>query len=113
MLTRIAPTRAVANCTTTHSAQFGAQMPTRSPFSTPAASRPRAHRSTWASSSAYVQRTPCARETSASRAPCSETIAFHISPIVSPRSGTSETPCWYARLIVGCRRMLPRLPQRR
>ena len=38
MLTRIAPIFAVANCTRVHSAQFGAQMPTRSPFSMPAAS---------------------------------------------------------------------------
>ena len=43
---------AVAYCTSTHSGQFGAQMPTRSPFATPSASRPRATASTSASSSA-------------------------------------------------------------
>ena len=43
MLTRIAPSFAVAYWTNTHSAQFGAQMPTRSPLPTPSASRPSAH----------------------------------------------------------------------
>lgn len=52
MLTMIAPTRAVANCTTTHSATFGAQMPTLSPFCTPSAIRARAQRSTCSSISA-------------------------------------------------------------
>jgi hypothetical protein len=52
MFTRIAPTFAVANCTSTHSTQFGAQIPTRSPFAMPAAIRPLASRSTAASSSA-------------------------------------------------------------
>jgi hypothetical protein len=42
MLTRIAPIRAVAYCVRVHSAQLGAQIPTRSPVATPAASRPRA-----------------------------------------------------------------------
>ncbi len=37
MLTRMAPILAVAYCTIVHSAQFGAQMPTRSPFSMPSA----------------------------------------------------------------------------
>ena len=51
MLTRIAPIFAVAYCTKAHSAQFGAQMPTRSPFRTPSASSPRAHASTSATNS--------------------------------------------------------------
>ena len=51
MLTRMAPILAVAYCTTVHSAQFGAQMPTRSPFSTPSDISPRATRSTSALSS--------------------------------------------------------------
>ena len=42
MLTRITPIRAVAYCISTHSARFGAQIPTRSPFFTPRTSRPRA-----------------------------------------------------------------------
>src|SRR5439155_1347119 len=54
MLTRIAPILAVANWTTTHSALFGDQIPTRSPRATPSARRPRAQRSTWASGSAYA-----------------------------------------------------------
>ena len=41
MLTRIAPILAVAYCTIIHSAQFGAQMPIRSPVVTPTASRAR------------------------------------------------------------------------
>ena len=52
MFTRIAPAFAVANWTITHSAQFGDQIPTRSPFSIPAAIRPHATRSTAASNSA-------------------------------------------------------------
>ena len=52
MLTRIAPIFAVAYWTMVHSAQFGAQMPTRSPFSMPAATRPRAATSTSRFSSA-------------------------------------------------------------
>src|SRR5579871_4341399 len=40
MLTRIAPILAVAYWVSTHSAQFGAQMPTRSPLPMPASSSP-------------------------------------------------------------------------
>ena len=54
MFTRIAPAFAVAYWVSTHSAQFGAQIATRSPASIPAASRPRASASTAALSSAYV-----------------------------------------------------------
>jgi hypothetical protein len=50
--TTIAPIFAVAYCTSVHSAQFGAQMPTRSPFATSAAISPRASAFTSASSSA-------------------------------------------------------------
>ena len=52
MFTRITPAFAVANWTITHSAQFGDQIPTRSPFWSPAASSPDATRSTAASNSA-------------------------------------------------------------
>ena len=38
--TMIAPICAVAYCTSTHSATFGLQMPTRSPFATPRAINP-------------------------------------------------------------------------
>jgi integrase len=51
-LTRIAPTFAAAYCTSVHSAQFGAQMPIRSPLAMSAASSARASRSTSAFSSA-------------------------------------------------------------
>src|SRR5450755_1940460 len=54
MLTRIAPILAVPYWSSTHSAQFGAQMPTRSPASMPAATRPSATASVSASSPAYV-----------------------------------------------------------
>ena len=52
MLTRIAPILAVAYWTIVHSAQFGAQIPTRSPFSMPRAIKPRATTLISASSSA-------------------------------------------------------------
>ena len=51
-VTSTAPIRAVAYWTSTHSAQFGAQIPTRSPFSTPRATSPRATRSVASLSSA-------------------------------------------------------------
>ena len=52
MLTRITPALAVAYCSSTHSGQFGAQMPTRSPAFIPAAIRPRASVSVSASNPA-------------------------------------------------------------
>ncbi len=52
MLTSTSPAFAVANWVTTHSEQFGAQMPTRSPGTSPSASRPAANASTRASNSA-------------------------------------------------------------
>ena len=52
MVTRMAPTFAVAYWTSVHCAQFGAQMPTRSPLAMPAARRPRASSSTSRLSSA-------------------------------------------------------------
>jgi hypothetical protein len=54
MVTRIAPAFAVAYWVRTHSTPLGAQMPTRSPASMPAAIRPRASASTALSSCAYV-----------------------------------------------------------
>ncbi len=51
MVTRIAPSFAVPYWTKTHSAQLGAQMPTRSPVPTPRASRPSAQASTSVTSS--------------------------------------------------------------
>ena len=41
MLTRMSPARAVANCISVHSAQLGAQMPTRSPTAYPEAIKAR------------------------------------------------------------------------
>ena len=52
MFTRIAPIFAVAYWVRVHSAQFGAQMPTRSPLTMPISSNPRASASTSAASSA-------------------------------------------------------------
>lgn len=46
MFTMIAPMRAVAYWTSTHSGQFTAQMPTRSPLATPLASSAYASSST-------------------------------------------------------------------
>lgn len=51
MLTRIAPMRAVAYWSSVHSAQFGAQIPMRSPAAMPFASSPLARASTSVSSS--------------------------------------------------------------
>ena len=91
-MTRIAPIFAVAYWISTHSAQLGAQMPTRSPLAIPVASSPRATSFTAASSSAYVQRRPVATSTSASRSAYRAAARSRFSPIVSPSSGTAETP---------------------
>src|SRR6476659_6558774 len=77
MLTRIAPIFAVANWTMVHSAQFGAQMPTRSPFSMPAATKPQAATSTSRFSSAQVHRVPCS------------TSGASVSPAVYDRAGSA------------------------
>ena len=92
MFTSTAPTFAVAYWTRTHSAQFGAQMPTRSPASIPAASRPRASRFTAASSSAYDIRIPWWRLTSASRSGKRATVRSRSAPMVWPSSGVSHAP---------------------
>ncbi|GAB2938427.1 hypothetical protein GCM10027203_44750 [Nonomuraea fastidiosa] len=86
---------AVAYCVSTHSAQFGAQMPTRSPLAMPRASRPSATSFTAASNSAYVHRRPVAISTSASLSGCRATVRSRFAPIVSPSRGTSETPDAY------------------
>ena len=52
MFTSTIPAFAVAYWSSTHSAQFGAQMPTRSPASMPAAISPRARASVSASNRA-------------------------------------------------------------
>ena len=54
MLTRMIPALAVAYWTSAHSAQFGLQIPTRSPGSIPAAISARAQRSTASPNCAYV-----------------------------------------------------------
>ena len=54
MLTRMIPALAVAYWTSAHSAQFGLQIPTRSPASIPAAMKARAARSTASPNWAYV-----------------------------------------------------------
>src|SRR6476660_3740433 len=92
MLTRIAPIFAVAYCTTVHWAQFGAQIPTRSPVATPVARSARASPSTSAANSAYVQRIPWATSTRASRSPTRATVASRLSGMVCSSSGTSVSP---------------------
>ena len=92
MLTRIAPIFALPYCSSTHSAQFGAQIPTRSPVATPEAMSPRATASVAASSCAYVQRLPVGTSTSASLSPCAAAIRRRLSPIVSPSSGSGLAP---------------------
>ena len=54
MLTRMIPAFAVAYWTSAHSAQFGLQIPTRSPGSMPAAMNARAQRSTASPNCEYV-----------------------------------------------------------
>ena len=78
-----------------HSAQFGAQIPTRSPSSRPAATSPRASASTSRSSSAQVQRRPLATSTSASRSGRAATVLSKLAPIVSSSSGGSSSPAAY------------------
>jgi hypothetical protein len=86
------PAFAVAYWVSTHSAQLGAQMPSRSPLASPAASSPRASASTCSFSAAYVSRTSWWRTTSASRSPKRATVRSRFSPIVSPISGLVATP---------------------
>ena len=66
MLTRTAPIFAVATWVTIQFAWFIIQSPTRSPFSTPSAMRPRASASACSCSSRYVHRIPSWTETMAS-----------------------------------------------
>ena len=91
-LTRIAPIFAVAYCVIVHRALFGPQMPIRSPFSMPAASRPRATTSTSRSNSRQVQRVPVANSTIASRSGKRATVRSRLAPIVSSRSAGSVSP---------------------
>src|SRR5687767_1706795 len=95
MLTRTMPAFAVANCVSAHSAQFGAQMPTRSPTSSPAVMNARASRSAVASSSAYVMRVPWWREMSAGWPGSSRAMRSRSAPIVSPMSGFDPMPLAY------------------
>ena len=87
MLTRMTPSRAVAYWVSVHSAQLGAQTPSRSPLVSPAASSPPATRLTAASNSRYVQRRPVAHSTSASRSPNRATVRVRLAPMVSSSSG--------------------------
>lgn len=95
MFTMIAPIRAVAYCTSTHSAQLTAQMPTRSPLAIPRAIKPRANSPTSAPNWAYVQRRPSAMSTNASLSGQASTARRRLRPTVSPRSGASLVPCVY------------------
>src|SRR5690606_13026618 len=99
MLTMIAPMRAVAYCTKTHSGQLTAQMPTRSPVVTPLASSPRATSSTAAPNSAYVQRRPEGTSTRASRSGQAATARARLAPMVSPSSGVVLVPWAYDRAV--------------
>src|SRR5262249_31658380 len=94
-LTRMIPAFAVAYWTNAHSAQFGLQMPTRSPGAMPAAMNARPARSTSAANSAYVYRSPWWTDTSASRSPKRATVRSRLPPIVSPSSGVVDVPDAY------------------
>jgi hypothetical protein len=109
-VTRIAPIRAVAYCTTIHSARFGDQMPTRSPGTTPRSSSPLATLSTWEQSSSYVRRTSCSRETTASLEPKRRLVDVRVWPIVCSVSAGSAGPRSTARRgrgAAGMARVLP------
>ena len=100
MLTRITPILAVAYCTSTHSALFGLQMPTRSPLleaegeqAAGHARRPR-RRARRRSSGRPGGGRP-ARRGRGSAAP----VSARFSPIVWPSSGTVEAPCAYESTI--------------
>src|SRR5687768_10641351 len=88
----MAPTFAVANCTSVHSALLGPQIPTRSPLRMPAPTRPRATASTSACSSAQVHRRPLAHSTSASRSAYDATVRARLSPMVSSSSAGVDSP---------------------
>ena len=75
-----------------HSAQLGAQIPTRSPGSTSSASRPRATVSTESVSSAQVWRTSWCRETRATAWGRSAATRAKSSPTVSRESSSSVAP---------------------
>ncbi len=76
MFTNTSPARAAPNIVNTHSAQFGAQMPMRSPGLSPQATSPRATRSTSRSNSANVNRVDWNGTTSAKRSGTWSTAAF-------------------------------------
>ena len=93
MFTSTMPAFAVANCTTTHSALFSDQIPTRSPRPIPNASSPAANASARATSSRYVHRTPWLRTISASPSGTRAAVRSRFCPSVSPSSGVDVAPC--------------------
>ncbi len=93
--------RAVANCVSVHSAEFGAQIPTRSPVTSPASRSARARSSTAASSCAHDHRRDDATSTSASPSACSPAVRRSAWPIVSSSSGTSVGPAAYESSVMG------------
>src|SRR6185437_5620987 len=95
MVTRIAPIFAVAYWVNSHSAQFGAQIPTRSPLPIPAPSSPCASASISSCSCAYVHRRWLAQSISASRLGQRVAARSKLSPIVSPSNPTLDTPDTY------------------
>ena len=89
MVTRIAPTRAVANWMIVHSSRFGAQIPTRSPFSRPAAIRPGPARRRPLPARRTCSADPGSQLDQRIRSPNPATVRLRLSPIVSPSSGVS------------------------
>src|SRR5690242_14148271 len=110
----MAPIRAVAYCTNTHSGRFGDQIPTRSPGPTPSPTSARASVSTSSSSSRYVHRRPLGTSASASRSPTRRTVRRRHPPMVSPMSGSEEMPLAYETVFMppGCAaRLAPLWPE--
>ena len=93
--------RAVANCVTSHSWRFGAQMPTRLPRRRPSARRPAASSSDRRLRSYQDKRTPSASKIAASREPCRPTVLSSSCGIVRKRNGSSVAPDTYESVPCG------------
>ena len=92
MLTRIAPSFAVANWVTTHSMQFGDQIPILSPFRMPDSYSPRATVSISSLSSRHVIRMPLCGTIKAGRSAQASTVFLSTSGTVSYQRPESDLP---------------------
>src|SRR6478672_5965424 len=91
MLTRMAPMRAVANCSRTHCGTFVAQRATCSPVRIPILKRPRAAASTSSANCRQVQRRPSCGKTIASRSAKRRAVSVRTWPMVRPSTQGMES----------------------